>query len=374
MKTRNGRRYFTVILAVVIIVGGMVLKNVFAAQKTPPAQKSASESAINVSVMQVQNEELMTEIEVVGKLNSKNRFDVFTEVTGRLIGGSKPFKEGMQFRKGEAILRLDNTDSRLSSYAQKSSFQSAIVQLLADIKLDYPAEYQNWKDYSTSFNPKADLPELPDVKADGLQSLLTARNIYNQYYSLLAQEAQLRKFTIYAPFSGVVSEATVNPNTLVRAGQKVGVFLDPNAFELEVGVPSGAIQYVKVGSEVVLSKTNEKETFKGVVSRIGKNIDPQTQSAKIYINLSAAGLYEGLYLNGTIKGNQTTNGVKLNSNLLMSDNSLYTVQDSVIKKVFVEVASISNEQVIVTGLKDGTKLVDKPISGAVAGKPAKIVK
>ena len=372
MKNRNTRRYFTVILAAVLIFGGMGLKNLLAAQKTKPAQKTESE-AINVSVESISNSELMTEIDVVGKLISKNRFDVYMEVTGKLMSLRKSFKEGVQFSKGEVLLQLDNTDSKLNMYAQKSSFHSTIIQLLADIKLDYPAEYEGWKTYSSNFDPKANLNDLPAVKSEGLKSLLTARNIYNQYYSLLAQEAQMRKFAIYAPFNGVVSEANVNPNTLVRSGQKVGVFLDPNSFELEVGVPSGFVEYVKVGDEVSLNKPNDNQKFKGEISRVSKNIDPQTQTAKIYINLTAKGLYEGLYINGNIKGNQTIKGVKLNANLLMSDNSIYTVNNGVIKKTHVELASISDEQVIVTGLEDGTLIVNKPLTGAVAGKPAKIV-
>lgn len=372
MKNKNIRRYFTVILAAMLILGGIGLKNILAAQKTMPSQKSESE-AINVSTEVVMNTEQMSEIDVVGKLNSKNRFDVYMEVTGKLLKGRRLFKEGVAFRKGEVLLALDNTDSKLNMYAQKSSFQSTIVQLLADVKLDYPSEYENWRNYSMQFDPKANLSDLPNVDNDGLKSLLTARNVYNQYYSLLAQEAQIRKYTIYAPFSGVVSEANVNPNTLVRSGQKVGVFLDPNTFELEVGVPSGFVDFVKVGDEVNLNKPNETQIFKGRISRVSKNIDAQTQTANIYIDLAAKGLYEGMYLNGVIKGNQTINGVKLNANLLMSDNSIYTVKNEAIKKVHVEIASISDEQVIVTGLEDGTVIINRPLTGAVAGKKVKIV-
>jgi membrane fusion protein (multidrug efflux system) len=372
MTERNKRRYMTVILAAVIIIGSFILKNVFAAQKVLPEGKEES-TAVNVSVVKVKNTPLKSTVAIVGKLNSKLKFDVFSEVTGKLQGGSKAFKEGVEFKKGEVLLGLDNTDSRLNLYAQKSSFQSQLIQVLADIKLDYPSEFEKWKAYSTQLDPEAVLNELPVAEAEGLRALLAARNIYNQYYSIRSMEAQLRKFTIYAPFTGVVSEASVNPNTIVRAGQKIGTFLDPNNFELEAGISPELISLINIGDTISLVHADNTTTYKGSITRISKNVDPNTQTAKVYIGITAQGLYEGMYLSGTLTGTHEINGIEINHNLLLNDGGVFIVENEKIKKVPVHVASYKGESVIVKGLPDNTLLINRPLAGAVEGKTATII-
>ena len=372
MNKLLARRVFTV-LALVLIVGGVMLKNYLTSLKEPPRQKQEI-PAQKVKVIEVQNEELETDILLTGRLQSSNKFDVYSEVTGRLLPGSRTFKEGTVFRKGEVLFQLDNTDARLNLVALRSSFQSNLTQLLPDLKIDYPAELPNWQEYLKSFNPENRIQTLPQVNNAQLKNLLVTRNIYNQYYSIQSAEAQLAKYTIIAPFTGVVSSANINPNTLIRSGQMLGTFLDPNRFEMEAGVPILLIDRIRIGTKIDLKIKGDAEPRTGVIRRISQNVDPGTQTAKVYVDLSGSDLYEGMYLSGTLPMTIRIAGVKIPGNLLQSDQSVYIIEDGLIRKRKVHVVHVDGEQLIISGLEDGTLIINQTLSGAVEGNAVEVVK
>ncbi|GAB5408948.1 MAG: hypothetical protein BalsKO_13130 [Balneolaceae bacterium] len=45
---------------------------------------------------------------------------------------------------------------------QKSQFQSLLTQILADINIDYPKEYELWSSYLSDMDINEELEPLPD--------------------------------------------------------------------------------------------------------------------------------------------------------------------------------------------------------------------
>ena len=52
---------------------------------------------------------------------------------------------------------------------------------------------------------------------------------------------------ISAPFSGILTEALVTEGTLIRNGQKLGEFIDPSDYEMEVNISKSYANLLKVG-------------------------------------------------------------------------------------------------------------------------------
>ncbi|MBR9859593.1 HlyD family efflux transporter periplasmic adaptor subunit [bacterium] len=371
MKKVTVRRIST-IAAIVLLIGGYLLKNYLGSLKEPPRQKQDL-AAQKVETITVQNQLLETDIYLTGRIQSSNKFDVYSEVTGRLLSGTKPFKEGVSFNRGQVLVQLDNTDARLALVAQRSSFLSNLSQVLPQIKLDYNSDFNKWQEFILNFDPEKSISPLPEVSNAQLKNLLVARNVYNLYYSIKSAEAQLSKYTIIAPFNGVISTANINPNTLIRSGQLMGTFLDPNSFELEAGIPVVLVDKVKIGTVIELEVRGEDKKRRGVVRRISQNVDPGTQTAKIYIEMKYPDLYEGMYLSGTLPLKAKVEGVKIPGNLLQSDQTVYIVEDGLIRKKAVHVVFVENEELIISGLENGTEIINQSLTGAVEGNPVEIV-
>ncbi|NNC96273.1 MAG: HlyD family efflux transporter periplasmic adaptor subunit [Chitinophagales bacterium] len=365
-------RRWSLIAALIIIFLAFFINNRLQSMKKPPEQKKVFDSTPVVNAMTVSSENLRLDIPLTGRLVSKNKIEVFSEVTGKLLQGRKAFKEGVRFSRGEALLKIDDSDFKLSLIANRSNFHSQITLLLADMKMDYPQNFDNWKSYTENFNPELSLQELPEVKSTQERGLLVARNIYNQFYTIQSQEAQLGKYMVIAPFTGVVSSANVSAGSLIRAGQKVGEFLDPYLFELEVGLSVPDVEKIKVGSEVQLTSNDVDGKWQGKVTRISKSVDDRTQTLKAYIEINSKDLFEGIYLNADIGGNTVSKASKIPSNIVFDKNKVYLIEDGALRQQELAIVHRVNNNLIVQGIPDGAMVMNQVLTGARDGMKVKI--
>jgi len=86
-------------------------------------------------------------------------------------------------------------------------------------------------------------------------------------------EVKLSKYTLRAPFSGILTEAMVNPGTLIRPGQKLGEFIDPSVYEITVSVKSEFKNLLQIGKQVELSNLEKTNSWVGKVVRINGKVE-----------------------------------------------------------------------------------------------------
>ena len=305
-------------------------------------------------------------ITVSGRLQATNRLELYSEVTGVLLTSN--FREGQQFAAGQIIASIDDAELRTALTAQRSNFMTIVNQALADISLDYPADAAAWKTFVQNIKPSQLLPSLPKLDNLQLKQFISGRNILTAYYNIQSQEIRLKKHKIAAPYSGVLSEATIDPGTLVRAGQKIGTFVQLGTYELEAPVSRNDLKHLKVGSTVKLKSTELDKEFNGTVSRINSIINPTTQMVSIFLKVSGAELREGLYLKAIINGGIEQDAIIVDRNMLEDGKAIYTITaDSTLVLTRVEVISFIDEKAIIKGIKNGMLIPNKAISGAFEG-------
>ncbi len=305
-------------------------------------------------------------ITVSGRLQATNRLELYSEVTGVLLTSN--FREGQQFAAGQIIASIDDAELRTALTAQRSNFMTIVNQALADISLDYPADAAAWKTFVQNIKPSQVLPSLPKLDNVQLKQFISGRNILTAYYNIQSQEIRLKKHKIAAPYSGVLSEATIDPGTLVRAGQKIGTFVQLGTYELEAPVSRNDLKHLQVGSTVKLKSTELDKEFNGTVSRINSIINPTTQMVSIFLKVTGAELREGLYLKATINGGAEQNALLVDRNMLEDGKAIYTISaDSTLVLTPIEVISFLDEKAIIKGIKNGMLIPNKAISGAFEG-------
>lgn len=352
-----------VLLAVFIYISQILSKAEPIAQRIDTSRKIAPV----VEVTEISNGDISFSVPVQGRLIAYDKIDIFSEVNGALLNTTRPFKEGSHFQKGEVILEIDSKEAGLNLLAQKSLLLNAITQFIPDLKIDYPESFPNWKAYLDNFDAEKPLLPFPTALSNQEKMFIASHNVNNQYYSIKSAEARLEKYKIYAPFSGVITETAINPGAVVRANQKLGVLMNTSAYELEGTMPVSDLKYIKPGHDVtVFSKEFEKE-WKGKVKRINDRIDPSTQTATIYIGLSGSDLREGMYLQGNIHSGKLTNAVKIDRDLLVDQEYVFVLKDTVLERIQVELTKMEGNEAIVRGLTDGTFLLSRRIPNAYNG-------
>lgn len=358
----------------VAIIGGLILlalsfwiRNILS-QPEASAKKGGPKTAKVVPVIPVKSGLVSLELRIDGAIKALQRIEVFAEVNGVYRAANKRFEEGVSFSKGELMLLIDDREAQSQYQSARSQFISSLSQLLPDLKLDYPSHYDPWLNYLKSLNAQSSLLSLPSVQDEKLRLFLSGRGIYAAYESAQAAAVRLDKYQLRAPFDGTVTLSTLEVGQLVRAGQKLGEFSAPGDFELAAGLSPEQAALVSIGDSVRLMH-ERFGTIYGEVFRINERLDPLTQTVQLYVHFRHPELREGEYLKGFIQGPSIPDAFRVNRNLLVDQNQLFYLQDSILRKAPVEILYLGTEEAVVRGLPKNAYLPREKVAGAYPGMP-----
>jgi membrane fusion protein (multidrug efflux system) len=366
------KRRLTIVLGLLFIVGGMGTCRWLAGSKASPPRTDPPTQARAVRTIVARNGPVRLSIPITGRLRAMDRMLIIAEVGGTVQRTGRPFREGVSFRQGEAILRLDDAEVRAQINAQQSAFIRTLVQLVPDLRLDMPEAAARWDAYLTRVSVDGPLPELPATASDQERNYLAGRGLLDQYYAIRALYERLRKYVVTAAFDGVVTAGGVEPGTIVIPGTRLGEFIAPGSLELETAIGEGELPLVKVGDTLQLSGADASVRCIGRIIRTGESIDPSTQTIKLFVQVDGRGLRDGQYLGGTIEAGSLDDAVSVPRSALLEDNSVYTVKDpstgsGSLMRQRVAVLHQGVDQAVIRGVDDGRLVVIDRLSGAYEG-------
>ncbi|WP_425235623.1 efflux RND transporter periplasmic adaptor subunit [Ulvibacterium sp.] len=360
------KRAYGIIFGIVLIGLG-VLAFIFLAkgQEEPVAVKRTDK--VYVSTVLVAPEELPFVVEATGTLTAKNKIELFSEVQGVLLPMNPRFREGNRFHAGQDLLRIDSGEHKAQLQSKKSALVNQIVAMLPDMEIEFPKASRKWEAYLESFNIDGSLEPLPKTVSSAEKFFVTGKNVFQTYYDVKNLQERLSKYDIKAPFTGIVTQSDVNVGTLVRSGQKLGEFIDPSIFELQLAIPAAANKYIDVGKKVHLISLDGSQGHAGKISRINGRIDQATQTIGMVVEVSGKQLKEGQYFKAEIFGEPVLDVSKIESNLLVENDHVYMVKDSVLQLQRVVPLNYVGDSVVVRGLKKDMVLLDKVVANAYPG-------
>ena len=320
----------------------------------------------------VKNSSIPIVVPANGNLRAKNRLELYSEVQGVFRTGNKLFRAGQEYRAGEAIIRINASEYYASVQSAKSNLYNLITSIMPDLRLDYPEIFPKWQAYLTSFDINRSTPKLPDMVSENEKFFISGRGVLTNYYNLKNMEQRLSKYQISAPYKGVLTEALVTEGTLIRAGQKLGEFINPDIYELEVAISKTYSDLLKVKEEVELVNLEGTQSYIGKVTRINASVDQASQTIKAYIEVQNKDLKEGMYLEANLNAKEEADAIEVDRNLLLEGDKIFVVRDTILDLIDVKPVFFSNKKVVLKEVPDGTTIVTKPVVGAYAGMLVKI--
>lgn len=360
-------RRLSIVAALVILAVSLYVMTQFQSQVVKPERAQKVEVLRDVSLIKVSNQNIGSSLDIQGRLSAFEKIDIFTEVAGRLLESSKPIKVGNYFEEGSILMRIDNEEAHLNLLSQKSNLMNAITQLMPDLKIDYPESFQQWKTYLDEFDVNKNLKALPEPLNDKEKYFIAARNLHGQYYTIKGAEKRLSKYTVYTPFAGVITESMVNPGSTVQPGQRLGQLMNKSAFELEATINLGDLKYIKKGKSVKLYSDDLGKEWNGKVARVSDQIDPNTQTVIAFIRVYGQNLREGMYLRGSVSTGNIANSTAIPLRVMINDDSVYEVKDSILSLRKVEVIKVLGSEAIIKDLPEGITIVNEKLVGAFDG-------
>jgi multidrug efflux pump subunit AcrA (membrane-fusion protein) len=354
------------ILGVLILVGSFFMAKKIIANKHKP-KPVTSKIVKTVFVDTVKNSTVPVVITANGNLKAKQRLELYSEVQGIFLKGSHLFKPGQTYKQGQALIRVDASEFYASVQAAKSNLYNSIAAIMPDLRLDFPEVFNKWQAYLTSFDLNKTTPSLPKMTTEKENYFITGRGIVSSYYNVKNLEKRLSKYVMYAPFNGILTEALVTEGTLIRNGQKLGEFINPSVYEMEIAVSKSFVNILKVGAPVSLTNLEKTDTLVGKLSRVNGRIDPTTQSVTAFVEVADKSLKEGMYLEANLSAKNIDDAIEIDRTLLTDNQEIFVVKDSILDLVPAKPIYFSDTKVVLKGIPDGTVILKRPVPGAYSG-------
>lgn len=336
-----------------ILLFGFIIASAFSSQKQAPKRIHGNGQTKTYKTIVVQPEQVTPEFSTGGTVEAYDKIMLFAEVNGVLSNAETAFRSGNHFKKGQTLLQIDDSVYKNSVLAQKSSLLNQLTLFIPDLAIDYPESAKRWQNYLDNFDLNGTMKPLPEAKQAKEKYFINARNIYSLFYQIKSMEATLAKYTLRAPFDGIITESDIKPGSLVRAGQKLGEFTNTRRYELETPLSLSHLPFVQIGDKVELTSANFTEPFSGKISRINQKIDRNSQTVQVFISVSDKRLKDGMYLNAEMRSSQKISGVMIPAKWLGKGNTVYLKENDKFEARVVEVLLSQGDNILVNGLNSG---------------------
>ena len=324
------RQIIIIVVAIAILAIGVLVKNIISKPKDRPVSQ-IKENVKTFFTTVVKNDSIPVYVGSTGTLEAIKRIDIFSEVQGVMEWNNGKFKAGNSFQKGEVLIRIRSNDQQAQLYAQRSSFQTALMAIMPDLKADYAGEFDLWNNYMKAFSVEKSVQTLPKVKSDKLEFFLIGRAVFSGYHALKNMEIINGKYNLTAPYNGVLIAANVDPGTVIRPGQELGTFIQPLNYELKTSSDAVTAERLNLGQSVKLSLLGiPNKQWNGTISRLVKAIDRSSHISTFFVSVRGTGLKEGMFLQAKVKANEVSNAFEISRASLIDNQQVYVVEDRIL--------------------------------------------
>ncbi|MEO9968502.1 MAG: efflux RND transporter periplasmic adaptor subunit [Hyphomonadaceae bacterium] len=375
------KRFFFLVLPIVIIVGAIGGTVAMGALKPEPEEKADTVEALPVVTALSFSEPVQLRVSSHGEVEARVEIDLAAEVGGRLTYVAPGFLPGGQFSKGEVLFRLDDREMKLQMVqadAMVAQARTSFVREASEADLA-KVEAENLGVDVSDFALRG--PQIAEAQAQ----LASAQAAMEEV------ELQLERTSIRAPFSGRVKTKLTDVGAFIAPGSQLGRVFATDVVDVPIpltnkdlaalGLGIGFIETSdNLGPPVTLSATiaDQHHTWAGRITRTESSFDAATRVLFAYVTVNdpyGAGaddetpLAPGLFVTADIEGRQLVEGVIVPRTALRGESSVYVARsdDSLEIRPVVLASSDRDRAVIVGGLSVGERVITSPVRGAVDG-------
>lgn len=234
-----------------------------------------------VVVLKAYTTTLHDRTEVLGTAGANESIDITAKVSGRL--DEVLFKDGQKVRKGDVIVRLDQSEEQAQLSSAKAQFK----------------EHQR------------EIRRLELL----LQNRAAAKRDLDERKTLIAMaagtvteiQARIDELTLRAPFDGTLGIRRISPGSLVQSGQIITTLDADNPIKLDFSIPATSIRGIQAGTPIIaVADTDPSLRINGSISALDSRIDPATRSvlARAIIANPEGKLIPGMLMRITILQNE----------------------------------------------------------------------
>ncbi|HMO19173.1 MAG TPA: efflux RND transporter periplasmic adaptor subunit [Oligoflexia bacterium] len=345
VKSINARK--KVLIPLLIIVFGVIIFISLIVSKPDTSRSSIKDFSRLVEVYPVTKTTIQISIESTGIIRPRREITLQPRVTGEIKNVSDKLVPGGFFEKGELLLEIDPADFILQVKRAESELKSAKANL------DIERANQEIADYEFRLLEESlPNPDMRRIRREPQGAILEA-SVKNAEVSLEQARLNLDRTKIFAPFSGVITELSIDQGGQLISGNIFGRFVGSEEFWLETNVNEDQLKWLTFsnnysdgtkkennniktddGSRVLIyNPVASQNTFiEANLSHYSLTIDDTSRTIKLFgliknpfelIDINKHSLFINSYVRTVIEGKTLGEGFKIPRSLLKDKNTLW---------------------------------------------------
>ncbi len=307
-------------------------------------------------LLTVRNNALASGPSITGSVQPERRADLRAEVSAVVLQVLK--ENGDNVRRGDLLVRLDDTsirDSLASAEASTRSADQAFVQA--------ERQFQRMTTLRTSGMVSTQALEDAETRRNNSQSDLAGAKA-----RAVQARQQLQRTEARAPFDGIVSDRKVSAGDTAQIGKELLKVIDPASMRFEGMVSADNIGDIKAGQPVGFRVNGYGEQeFIGKVRRVNPSANATTRQVEVLVDFAGEKQPKlaGLYAEGRIEAASRTS-LTIAATALVRDGdtaSLWRMKDKKPHKTTVVLGERdlrSGDFVVVSGVAEGDSVIRYP--------------
>ncbi len=370
------RKITFIVVALILLLGGSAaLSLLFVSMKPNPQKSPEPEITRSVLAEKVKYGEVVSPVIRLGRVNSSKEVPLVAEASGKIESGAVRLKAGGSFRRGQLLGTIYKDEAELALKASKSEFLNTLSNILPDMKVDFPNQFDEYYNFFNSIDMDKNLPGFPDMKDAKLKVFLSSQGVLSEYYSIKQAEKELARHSLYAPFNGTFTTVSYEVGSYVNTGSQIAKMIQTDELEIEVPVENKDSEWIKIGDKVNICKENGDYIAKGFVVRKSTYIDSDSQSRSIFVKVpnSENTLISGQYLQVEFPGQKIDGAMEIPRAGVFNTNEVFVVKDGELKKAEINILKWNESTLIFNGLPEGSDVVVEALVSVKENSPVNII-
>lgn len=317
-------------------------------------------------VLSVSSSALASGPSITGSVEPERRADLRAEVSAVVLAVLK--ENGDPVKRGDLLVRLDQTSIRDSLTAAQSSMRAA---------------EQAYEQAERQFQRMVKLRETGVVSAQQVEDVEIRRNTAQSDREaartrMVTARQQLERTEVRAPFDGIVSDRKVSAGDTAQVGKELLKVIDPASLRFEGLVSADSIGEVRAGQAVWfrIHGFSDRE-FTGKVTRVNPAANTTTRQVEVLVSFDDAGQQPnvaGLYAEGHVESRSVARLALPNAAVMREGDKAYawSIRDAKLHKAELTLGERdprTGAYVVRSGIDEGEEVLRFPSATLKEGQP-----
>jgi membrane fusion protein (multidrug efflux system) len=316
--------------------------------------RTPAKTSVPVAVALAATEPFTEILEALGTAAANESVVITPTLEERVVGIF--FEDGDAVDKDQVLVKLDDSETRYLLAEAKAALREQQKQFARISKL---AE--------TKSTSRSRLDE-----EQGLLEIARAKVAHLQ--------AQLRDYTIRAPFAGLLGTRRISTGAVVNSDTVITTLDDTTVIKLDFTVPESYLAVLRNGMDITAqSPAYPNQSFNGTVSAISSRVDPETRSLTVRARIPNPNrlLKPGMLLTvDLIKDRSQALIIPEEAVILEKDKKfalVVTAENTVAKREIVTGRRSPGKVEVISGLSAGQRVIIKGITRVRPGVSVNVV-